>query len=146
MANKKLKTIRFPGLPDTYTIPSEDMQNKVTSISSSSTDAQYPSAKAVYTLFENAKGGWTATQIQLLDDAAKLLRQLSALLLYKGPTTEGPAKAVALCDKLDELVVNLRGEQPTSITYEMRPDGTLRVTAAPADSYSITADGALKIL
>ena len=48
MANKTLKTIRFPGLTDTYTIPSEDTQNKVTSISSSSTDTQYPSAKATY--------------------------------------------------------------------------------------------------
>ena len=67
MANKTLKTIRFPGLPDTYAIPSEDAQNKVTSISSSSTDTQYPSAKAVYTLFENSRGGWTYEQVKLLE-------------------------------------------------------------------------------
>lgn len=67
MANKILKTIQFPGLTDTYTIPSEDMQNKVTSISSSSTDTQYPSAKAVYTLFENAKAKAQTVVIEVAD-------------------------------------------------------------------------------
>ena len=43
----------------------EDVNNKVTSISSSSTDTQYPSAKAVYDAIAGGSGGgkltWTTT-------------------------------------------------------------------------------------
>jgi len=44
----------------------ENAGNKVTSLSSSSTDTQYPSAKCVYDAIQ-ASGGWTSAQITMLE-------------------------------------------------------------------------------
>lgn len=110
MANKTLKTIRFPGLTDTYTIPSEDTQNKVTSISSSSTDTQYPSAKAVYTLFENAK--------------AKAQTVVIAVEDWNGGTT---------CTK------SVTGVTETSIVIVDTSDGNVECTGQGAGTLTFTA-------
>jgi len=47
-ANIRLKTINNEAITGRGNITAETTNNKVTSISSSSTDAQYPSAKCVY--------------------------------------------------------------------------------------------------
>ena len=128
MANKTLKTIRFPGLPDTYTIPSEDTQNKVTSISSSSTDTQYPSAKAVYTLFENTRGGWTYEQVKLLET-----------ILHNVMWTNDNNGA-AWIGTVNKLIYSLLGN-----SYDPQaPDenGVLTLVSAPMD---INSDGILTL-
>ena len=128
MANKTLKTIQFPGLPDTYTIPSEDAQNKVTSISSSSTDTQYPSAKAVYTLFENTRGGWTYEQVKLLET-----------ILHNVMWTNDNNGA-AWIGTVNKLIYSLLGN-----SYDPQaPDenGVLTLVSAPMD---INSDGILTL-
>ena len=119
MANKILKTIQFPGLSDTYTIPSEDMQNKVTSISSSSTDTQYPSAKAVYTLFENGKAKAQTVVIAVADWAEGTTCTKSVI----GVT----ANSIVIVDTSDG-----------SVECTGQGDGTLTFTATSTPTSSVT--------
>ena len=120
MANKTLKTIQFPGLPDTYTIPSEDTQNKVTSISSSSTDTQYPSAKAVYTLFENAKAKAQTVVIVVADWADGTSCTKSVI----GVTTD----SIVIVD-ISDSSVECTGQGAGTLTFTAMSTPTSAVTA-----------------
>lgn len=64
-------TVRCDVANDTWDLLSatlEDTANKVTSITSSSTNAQYPSAKAVYDAIENAKADHEITNVTIGTD------------------------------------------------------------------------------
>ena len=58
----KVKTENISGLSNKY----QQISNKVTAISASSTDAQYPSAKAVYTVLQNALGEYVTDIASLI--------------------------------------------------------------------------------
>lgn len=58
----KVKTENISGLSNEY----QQISNKVTTISASSTDAQYPSAKAVYTTLQNALGEYVTDIASLI--------------------------------------------------------------------------------
>lgn len=108
------------------------------------------SSEGVVVVAASGNDGWTPAQVNLLADAAELLRQLKEYVMMIGTpgSTANPGYAIAgqLCDKLDDLVDSLRGGGQQGIEYVMLVSGAMRVTSIPGASYVVTSSGALKIL
>ena len=98
----------------------ENSSNKVTSISSSSTDTQYPSAKAVYDAIQNSSSEWRLIKHDTLSSASNMIViyndsnnnpfALSNVLVYIKLSTSPPKETTAM--------INYRNSDQ-SITYAM---------------------------
>lgn len=75
----------------------ENLSNKVTVVTSASTDVQYPSAKAVYDALSGATGGITSGEVQTMID--------SSLTPYYTSAQTHTAISSAVSDKVSSSVI-----------------------------------------